>query len=59
MVDVSEQVSGLSELGTDLGGFMSELAPGVGTFVLLLGIFGGIAAIVAGIAYIVRNKLDV
>jgi len=57
MVAVNESVTGLTELGTDLGGFMSNLAPGVGTFVLLLGIFGGIAGIVAGIAYVVRNKI--
>jgi len=57
MVDVSTQVGGLTELGTDLGAFLSNVAPGVGLFVLLLGLFGGIAAIVYAIVTVIRKKV--
>jgi len=54
---VNESVSGLAELGTDLGGFLSAVAPGVGLFVLLLGLFGGIAAIVYAIVEVIKKKV--
>jgi len=58
MVDVSAQVTGMSALGTDLGAFLQNLAPGVGIFVLLLGLFGGIAAIVYAIVDVVKRKIN-
>jgi len=58
MVNVSEQVSGLSDLGTDLGGFLSNVAPGVGTFIIVMGIFGGIAAIVYAVATLIKKKIN-
>ena len=57
-VAVNESISGLGELGTDLGGFLSNVAPGVGVFVLLLGLFGGIAAIVYAIVSVIKNKIS-
>ena len=57
MVDVSTQVTGMSGLGTDLGAFLQNLAPGVGIFVLLLGLFGGIAAIVYAVVEVIKRKL--
>lgn len=38
-----DTLEGLPSAGTQLGGFMSNLAPGIGTFLLLLGIFGMIS----------------
>ena len=59
MVDVSTEVTGMTELGSDLGAFLSNVAPGVGVFVLLLGLFGGIAAIVYAIVTVIKNKIRV
>ena len=58
MVDVSTQVTGMSTLGTDLGAFLQNLAPGVGIFILLLGLFGGIAAIIYAIVDVVKRKIN-
>ena len=58
MVDVSTQVTGMTELGTDLGGFLTNVAPGVGVFVLLLGIFGGISAIIYAIVVVIKKKVS-
>ena len=58
MVNVSEQVTGLSELGTDLGAFLTNLAPGVGAFVIILGLFGGIAAIVYAIVSVIKKRVS-
>ena len=59
MVNVSTEVTGMTELGSDLGAFLSNVAPGVGVFVLLLGLFGGIAAIVYAIVTVIKNKIRV
>ena len=56
--NVSEQVTGLSELGTDLGAFLTNLAPGVGAFVIILGLFGGIAAIVYAIVSVIKKRVS-
>ena len=58
MVDVSTEITGLTGLGTDLGAFLSNVAPGVGVFVLLLGLFGGIAAIVYAIVAVIKKKVS-
>ena len=58
MVAINESISGLSDLGTDLGGFLSNVAPGVGTFIIVMGIFGGIAAIVYAVATLIKKKIQ-
>lgn len=45
-----DTLEGLPNAGEDLGGFFTNLAPGLGFFILILGIFVGLGAIVAGIA---------
>ena len=57
MVDVSTQVTGLTALGTDLGSFLTNIAPGVGLFVLLIGVFGGIAGIVYAIVSVIKSRV--
>jgi len=58
-VAVNETITGLGDLGTDLGGFLENMAPGVGIFVLLLGLFGGISAIIYAIVAVVKRKIQV
>ena len=58
MVAVNESVSGLSELGTDLGGFLENVAPGVGAFIIIMGVFGGIAAIIYAVATMIQKKIQ-
>jgi len=58
-IAVNDTVSGLSEFGTDLGGFLENLAPGVGIFVLLMGIFGGVTALIYGIVVLIKRKISV
>lgn len=42
----NDTLEGLPDVGSDLGSFLTNLAPGVGTFILILGIFGGVTFIV-------------
>ena len=53
----SDTLQGMLQMGSDLGNFLANLAPGVGVFVLLLGVFGGIAAIVYAIVVVIKRKL--
>ena len=51
-------LNSLDEVGTDVGGFLTNLAPGVGSFVIILAVFGGVGLIVASIVYVVKNKIN-
>lgn len=51
----NDTLEGLPDLGSDLGGFMQNLAPGVGAFLLIMGVFLGIVGIIGGIAYVIVN----
>lgn len=53
MVAINDSVSGLTELGTDLGGFMTNVTPGVLSFVIPIAIVGGILAIFAAFAAVI------
>lgn len=53
MVAINDSVSGLSELGTDLGGFMTNVTPGILAFVVPIAIVGGILAIIAAFAFVI------
>ena len=53
MVAINESVDGLAELGTDLGGFMTNVTPGVLNFIIPLAIVGGIIAIFAAFATVI------
>ena len=53
----NDTLSGLPQLGSDLGSFLTALAPGVGTFIIIMAIFGGIGALIYGIVYMVKHKV--
>jgi len=54
----NDTLQGLPQMGSDLGDFLTNLAPGVGIFILLLGVFGGIAAIIYAIVVVVKRKIN-
>ena len=47
----------LTELGDGLGGFLNAIVDPVTSFVLVLGIIGGVLSIFTAIAYVVKNAL--
>jgi len=53
----SDTLNGLPQAGSDLGNFLSNVAPGVGIFILILGVFGGIASIIYAIVVVVKRKM--
>jgi len=56
-VIANDTLEGLPALGTQLGSFLTNLAPGVGAFIIIIGVFGGVAAIVYAIVSVVKNKV--
>ena len=55
----NDTLSGLPQIGSDVGSFLKNLAPGVGAFIIILGVFGGVSAIIYAIVGIVKNKIMV
>lgn len=53
-----DTIEGLPSAGTDLGDFMANLAPGIGQLVLIIGLFLGVVAIVAGAAVVVTKTVN-
>lgn len=53
----NDTLEGMPDVGSDLGSFLTNLAPGVGVFILLLGIFGGIVAIVYAVVKVITRKV--
>jgi hypothetical protein len=51
----NDTLEGLPQVGSDLGDFLVNLAPGVGTFVLILGLFFGIIGIVVAIGILIKK----
>jgi len=52
-------LSGLDTMGSDLGSFMENIAPGVGTFIVYLAVFGGVGALIYAIVHLVKKKISV
>jgi len=53
----NDTLQGMPQIGSDIGSFLSNLAPGIGVFILILGVFGGLVAIVYAVAMIVKKKV--
>jgi len=54
-----DTLEGLPYIGSDVGSFLKNLAPGVGAFIIILGVFGAIAAIIYAIVGVIKNKIAV
>ncbi|KKL67492.1 hypothetical protein LCGC14_2134460 [marine sediment metagenome] len=55
----ADTLEGLPYIGSDVGSFLKNLAPGIGAFIIILGVFGGVAAIIYAIVGVVKNRLTV
>ena len=53
----NDTLEGLPSVGSDVGDFLTNLAPGVGAFIIIMGVFGGVAAIIYAIVSVVKNKV--
>ena len=51
MVDISN----LSNTGSEIGGFFTNLAPGAGDILITLAVVGGIALLITGLAIRVKK----
>ena len=51
----NDTLSGLPALGTDLGNFMGNLAPGLGKFIIVMAIFLGIGGLIAAVIVLVKK----
>ena len=52
-VIANDTLEGMPNMGSDLGDFLGNLAPGLGKFMLIMAIFVGIAGIIASIAFVI------
>ena len=54
----NDTLQGLPQIGSDVGSFLTNLAPGVGAFIIIMGVFGGVAGIVYAIVGVVKSKIN-
>ena len=47
----------LTELGTGLGNFLTAIVDPVTSFILVLGIIGGVLSIFYGISYVIKTSM--
>ena len=55
----ADTLEGLPWIGSDIGNFLKNLAPGIGAFIIIIGVFGGVAAIIYAIVGVVKNRIAV
>lgn len=48
----------LTELGTGLGNFLTAIVDPVTSFILVLGIIGGVLSIFYGISYVIKSSIS-
>lgn len=53
VVDVN--ITGLADTGTELGGFMSNLTPGLSAFLIGIGIAVGVAGLIGGVIFMIKQ----
>jgi phage-related minor tail protein len=56
-VIANDTLQGLPGIGSDLGSFLTNLAPGVGAFIIIMAILGGIGALIYAIVSVIKRKL--
>lgn len=57
--DTLSQTTGqLPQVGSDIGNFLANLAPGVVAFVFILAIVGGIIALFGAVVFVVKNAMS-
>ena len=53
-----DMLEGLPTLGTDTGTFLGNIAPGIGKFILILAVFGGVGAIIYAVIHLVKKRVS-
>lgn len=53
-----ESLQGLPHVGTDVGSFLTNLAPGVGAFIIIMGVFGAVGMLLYALVSIVKRKVE-
>ena len=53
----NDTLAGLPSMGTNIGSFLTALAPGVGVFIIIMGVFGGVAALIYAIVTLIKKKV--
>ena len=53
----NDTLAGLPQVGTDIGGFLTNLAPGLGAFIIIMGVLGGVGAIIYAVVTMVKRKI--
>jgi len=52
-VDVN--ITGLADTGTELGGFMTNIGPGLANFLIVIGVAVGVAGLIGGVIFMIRK----
>jgi len=55
----ADTIQGLPSIGSDVGSFLKNLAPGIGAFIIILGVFVAIGSIFFVIVFVVKSKTQV
>lgn len=53
----NDTLEGLPDAGSDVGTFLSNLAPGVGVMIVLLTIFAGVGALIFAVSGVIKGKI--
>lgn len=49
-------ISGMPSMGEDIGSFATGIAPGIGVFLIILGVFTAVGALVYAVVGLIKNK---
>ena len=52
-------LEGFPQMGKDIGDFLKNMAPGLGAFLLVVGLFVAIVGIIVSIGVVIRRKINV
>ena len=55
---LGQTTADLPQVGSDIGGFLTGIAPGLVSFIFMLGIAVGIIGIIGGIVYVVKSSVS-
>ena len=54
-----DMLEGLPDVGNQTGEFLGRLAPGLGKFILIIGLFTAITGVIVAVVYIIKKKVKV
>lgn len=56
--NLTDVITGMGDLGTQLGDFMGNLAPGLLTFLIIMGVATAIVGVIFAIIYLIKKALS-